>query len=311
MKKEIIFYDEFSNYLKYLENKLKPTTLRDVERTFIKHILPFYQNKNIYDLNDQDFLNWQNYIKNLNLSDSFNKNVQAIFRNFYNYLERIYKIQNFSNIYGNFKTFKVENSRKIEVWTLSEYKKFIKVVDEQIYKSLFDLLIKTGLRIGEALALRFYDLDKQYLCINKTITKTLFHDKKLELEPKTKKSIRKVRIDRKLYKEIENLRKYYIKLFGECQDNFYIFGGKNSLSQTTIKRKKDFWCKKANVKQIRIHDFRHTHATFLYNHNIKVKLIQERLGHSDISTTLNTYVHTNVKDEKRVLRTLNFLRFRF
>ena len=45
----------------------------------------------------------------------------------------------------------------------------------------------------------------------------------------------------------------------------------------------------------------------LYNHKIKIKLIQERLGHADISTTLNTYVHTNQREEKKLIKMINFL----
>ena len=74
--------------------------------------------------------------------------------------------------------------------------------------------------------------------------------------------------------------------------------------------KKDYYYKLANVKQIRIHDFRHSHATLLYEKNIKVKTIQERLGHAKIETTIDTYIHNNEKQEKRVLRTLNLIRLK-
>ena len=87
-------------------------------------------------------------------------------------------------------------------------------------------------------------------------------------------------------------------------DNFYIFGGTNPLAPTTIERKKNKYCKIAGVKQIRIHDFRHSHASMLYSGNVNIKYIQERLGHADISTTLNTYVHLNKEYEKKVIRAL-------
>ena len=60
-------------------------------------------------------------------------------------------------------------------------------------------------------------------------------------------------------------------------------------------------------KQIRIHDFRHSHATLLYNNDVKVKMIQERLGHSDINVTLNTYVHTDKEQEKRLIKKINLI----
>lgn len=308
----LTFNQTFNEYLKYSELKLKPQTLLGIERSFKKHILPFIGNKSIYNFNSNNYFEWQNYIKNLGLSDSFNKNIQIMFKRFYDYLEQFYDLKNIPKKYGFFKTFTPSNKQSLNVWSINEYRKFIKHVDNKIYHALFNLLFFTGVRKGEALALRFNDIDKNYIYINKTITKELFNNEHLETSPKTKKSIRKIRIDRFLKRELFKLRKYYIKCFDNYNDNFYIFGGNKPIAQTTLKRKKDYYCKIANVKQIRIHDFRHSHATILYHKKINIKTIQERLGHADESTTVNKYVHLNTKDEKKVLLTLNFLHyFRF
>lgn len=56
------------------------------------------------------------------------------------------------------------------------------------------------------------------------------------------------------------------------------------------------------IKQIRIHDFRHRHATMLYQQKIDIKTIQLRLGHSDTSITINTYVHADTEEEKKINR---------
>lgn len=95
-----------------------------------------------------------------------------------------------------------------------------------------------------------------------------------------------------------------IKIYTIFNDDFFLFGG----DTTTLDRKKNEYCKKANITPIRIHDFRHSHATMLYNKKIKIKTIQKRLGHADISTTLNTYVHPNDKEEKKLIKKINFTR---
>lgn len=307
----LTFNQEFDKYLNYLSLKNKPTYIEYLKRGFKLHILPYFENKNIFEITENDFFNWQNEFKLKDYSNSFNSNVQIMLKRYFDYLELKYNIKNFPKIYGKFKCFNIEKTKKIDTWNLKEFKKFINNVDNNIYHALFNLLFFTGIRKGEALALRFNDIDKNYICITKTLSQEFINGKRLELNPKSKKSIRKIRIDYKLKTEINKLRKYYITHYNNFNENFYIFGGDKPLATTTLERKKNQYCKIANVKQIRIHDLRHSHATLLYHNNIKIKSIQERLGHADISTTLNTYVHLYKSDEKKVLKVLNFLRFRF
>ena len=108
--------------------------------------------------------------------------------------------------------------------------------------------------------------------------------------------------------ELKKLIKYYSKNFSNFNSDFFLFGGNKPISCTTLERKKNKYCKLANVKQIRIHDFRHSHATMLYRKKIDFKSIQTRLGHANISTTLDTYVHTNDKEEKRLINKINLTR---
>ena len=96
-----------------------------------------------------------------------------------------------------------------------------------------------------------------------------------------------------------------MKTYNNFNEEFFIFGGVKPLAPTTINRIKKAAAEKAKVKCIRIHDFRHSHATLLDSKNIKVKVISKRLGHSNVNTTLNTYIHDNSRQEKRVLHTLN------
>lgn len=306
----LTFNDVYVKYINYLSLYLKPTTLLNTKRIFNKHILSIIGNLNIYTFSDNDFINWQSYLKNKGFSNSHTSNIQIIFKRFFDYIENFYGVKNITRKYGYFKTFEPKKEFN-NVWSMKEYRKFIKKVDDPIYHALFNLLFFTGCRKGEALALRFSDLQKYYIFINKTISKDLINNKHIETTPKTKNSIRKIRIDKKLFFELKKLQKYYINIFQNFNDNFYLFGGIKPISCTTLKRKKDDYCKIANVKQIRIHDFRHSHATILYHHNINTKAIQYRLGHADQATTIDRYVHLTEQDEKKVLKTLNFLHFHF
>lgn len=68
---------------------------------------------------------------------------------------------------------------------------------------------------------------------------------------------------------------------------------------------KNYYCKKANVKQITIHEFRHSHACLLFKNNVPIEDVSHRLGHSTISMTMDVYLKYLPHNEKRVISTLN------
>jgi len=106
---------------------------------------------------------------------------------------------------------------------------------------------------------------------------------------------------------LNELKQLYKKYVG-FEDNWFIFGGLEPLSPSTIGRRKNKYCDKADVKKIRIHDFRHSHASLLLSKNVPITVISQRLGHSDINMTLNTYSHMIPKDEDKAIDILNQLK---
>lgn len=299
----------YSDYLKYLALKNKITTIKGINYRFKKYILPFFGNIKIKDIKIQDYIDFQLYLKNFNYSPSFYESTHIITKKFFDYLKFMYNIDNIAEKVGYKKLNTIySTTQKKGTFSKKEFNKFIKSVDDKIYHALFNTLFYCGLRKGEALALKISDFDGNNLIINKTLTKELFNGKRQLLTPKTERSNRIIQLDIKTKLELKQLIKYYNKNFANFNDNFFLFGGNKPIATTTLDRKKNYYCKKSGVKQIRIHDFRHSHATMLYNNNVKIKLIQERLGHDNIDTTLNTYVHTNKKQEKRLIKTINLIR---
>lgn len=122
-------------------------------------------------------------------------------------------------------------------------------------------------------------------------------------------SIRKIRIDKVLKNDLLSLKKYYEKVYNKSDFDYFVFGGIKPLSPSTINRRKIDACKKANLRSITLHQFRHSHATLLLHNGIIINEISRRLGHSNPSITLNIYTHTDLSQEKRVSSTLNSLRF--
>jgi integrase len=185
-----------------------------------------------------------------------------------------------------------EIKKEMEFFTYEEFKKFISVVDEFNYKTFFETLYYLGLRQGECCALTWDDIDfnKKEVSINKTLTTKLKGQLYTLSSPKTANSNRTLPIPLKLLKSYEKLLKQ-AKTKKYFKTSWFIFGDELPFRETTIQVRKNKYCKLSGVKQIRIHDFRHSCASFLIQHGASIVLVSKYLGHSKISTTLDTYTH--------------------
>lgn len=271
---------------------------------FDLHILPFFESMYLEDITSKIILEWEDYILSKNFSNNQNKSLYYILSGFFEYCKLFYNFDKkiISNV-GSFK--KKYEEDKHDFYTLKEFKRFIKYVDDEIYKQFFNLLFYTGVRPGEAMALKFKDIKNGYILISKTINS---HGTRELGTTKTSSSNRKIRIDKVLERDLLNLKEIYSKKY-KFDDDFFIFGGIKPLSPTTINRHKIKACEKANIRLITLHQFRHSHATFLLQKGIMINEVSKRLGHSKTSTTLDIYSHTNLTQEKRVFNTLNSIRF--
>ena len=195
------------------------------------------------------------------------------------------------NFIDNFKRVN-EIKKEMQFFTYDEFQKFISVVDEEDYKLFFEFLYYLGLRQGECTALTWNDInfEKKEVSINKTLTTKLKGQLYTISSPKTSNSYRTLPIPLKLIKSLQN-RKEIAKKKKYFKEEWFVFGDELPFRETTIQMRKNKYCKLAGVKQIRIHDFRHSCASFLINSGASIVLVSKYLGHSKISVTLDTYTH--------------------
>jgi len=153
---------------------------------------------------------------------------------------------------------------------------------------------------AEMLALTKEDVDFQNNQIS--ITKTYYRTERRDIitTPKTEQSVRVIDIPQFLTKEIEM---YVNRCYG-LPDNERLFPIVAEAVQHKLKRA----CVKSGVKQIRVHDLRHSHVAYLINQGVQPLIIKERLGHRDIKITLNTYGHLYPNQQKKVADMLNAAR---
>lgn len=296
------FNEVYKNYINYVRNRHKKQGFYNIIHDFECRVLPYFKSYDIYEISKSDLIKWQDTILSFNFTNSYNKRLYYVFNSFLDYCCNFYNLEkNLLREIGPFPK-KIEN-KKSDYYTLREFEKFIKCVDNNIYKQFFNLMFFTGTRPGEAMALKFSDLNGNYLNINKSIQRK--GGRELDT-PKNQFSIRKILITNTLKKELLKLKDYYIKNYGDICYDYFIFGGIKPLSPTSIDRIKKSASYKANLRCITQHQFRHSYATNLINNGISINTVSKLLGHSNIEVTARVYVHNNLEYEKRALRILSF-----
>lgn len=301
------FLEAYEEFKIYASKRHKKQSFECFVYNFNANILSFFKDYALEDISTINIMKWQDFILGKNFCNNHNKNLFAMLKTFLQFCSKFYNFD-YSVIEDVPKfTLKIEE-RKTDFYNLNEFNRFIKFVDNNVYKQFFNLMFYCGTRPGEAMALRFSDLNNDFIRINKTIDE---HGKREIGTPKTMSSNRVIKIDNKLKKDLLLLHNYYIEKYQDNSFDYFIFGGKMPLAPTTINRYKKNACLKANIRPITLHQFRHSHATLLFNNGVNVHVIKDRLGHSKASTTIDIYTHSNFKQEKRVCNTLNRLRFNF
>lgn len=157
-------------------------------------------------------------------------------------------------------------------------------------------IMNTGLRLGEALALTWKDIDfeKRLLTVNKNLVKVRNSnstDKNYILKiqsPKTKASRRKIPLNDKAIFALMHLKK--LPRTSNSNIIFCNVTGKY-IDPSNVSELFSSVCKRMGLAGFTVHSLRHTFATNLFRKNVDVKYISELLGHADIKTTYNTYIH--------------------
>lgn len=196
-------------------------------------------------------------------------------------------------------------SPKIEVLTVANHKKILDHIKANFsFKALgIYLCLTTGLRIGEICALRWEDINTQTgtLQVKRTIERIYIIDgekKHTELvlnAPKTPNSMREIPLSTEALSLIKPLMKV-------VNTRFYVISNDSKpIEPRTYRAYYKRLMKTLNIPAIKFHGLRHSFATRCIESNCDYKTVSVLLGHSDISTTLNLYVHPNMEQKKRCI----------
>ena len=186
----------------------------------------------------------------------------------------------------------------MQIWNESEVIQFLETARSTPYHCLFYLAIFSGARRGELLALRWQDVDLTtgQLSISRSVQHV--NGEYVFSQPKTEKSRRTFALPKSatlLLKQLREATEHSRSRMGEkVTDTDLIFTHTYDgvpLRPNTVSRAWEHIAKKAEVKVIRFHHARHTHASLMLQQGVPLKVVSERLGHSSISVTADVYAH--------------------
>lgn len=277
-------------YLPWYKTQVKESTYKNRLNTIEKHFKFFYRKK-VNEIEPIHVQTWQ-----LKLAKDYSPNYVRIIQGMLSLaFDRAIILglakKNPARMVGNIKSKKV----KVDFWTLEKFQKVISLLYKGDYYEhylfiCFWLLFTTGLRIGEAAALQWEDIDFESGIIS--VTKTLYYKSMNEytfVDPKTSASIRTVVIDKDTIRELKDWMEVQKKVLKDC--NFVLSYSGIPTSKHTLPRALEKLAGLAGVHRIKIHALRHSHVALLISMGVNPLIVKDRLGHEKIQTTLGTYGH--------------------
>lgn len=283
---DISFATLVTNYLEYIEPRVKPTTMSGKVYMINSKILPYFEKLRVCDIDSFTIIKWQNELMAYRDNDgkpysqSYLRSLNAQLATIFNFAMRNYGL--LRNPCSAVKSMGKKKSGEMNFWTKEQYDQFSEYEDKPSFKVFFDVLFYTGLRVGEALALTYDDIlpDKR-IDVNKNYA--VVDGYEVFLTPKNEASVRTVSIPDFLYDEIQE---YVNSLFGYRTDERIFYFTKSGV-QKEIHRV----AKIADLPEIRVHDLRHSHASLLVHMGFDIMEISRRLGHSSVKLTWDVYSH--------------------
>lgn len=201
--------------------------------------------------------------------------------------------------------------KKLDTYSIAEQKKLIEYCKENTTLETISIMLAltTGLRIGELCGLQFgdFDFENKTLTINRCVER-IYNMKnegprtKITIgTPKTISSHRVVPVQPYLLKMIKKYAAIY-------KPHFFLCSGKaNPMEPRVLRSHFNAVCNEAGVRRIKFHGLRHTFATTLLENKVDIKTTSEILGHSDVSITMNTYMHPSDEMKRNAVKSLNKL----
>lgn len=291
----------------YVESKkgcAAQNTAYNLGKVFDKHITPYFSGRSVASIVKADIVAWQSRLwaettaTGAYLANGTCKQVRADFAAFMAWASVLYGFDNpFTGVKAPYRR---EMKKAPALWSVADFERFAAVCGSE-FRPFFQILFYSGARVGEILALTAADFHRTeggaYII---SITKSAQAERKnfdITTPTKNSSSERQVELPAALTESIAQLL--------ADSDGLYLFGGCRPWGRGKVAAAFNAGIELAGVSKIRVHDLRHSHASILLSLGVPVAAVSRRLGHKNITTTLNTYAHCLAESESALISCLN------
>lgn len=304
---------------KYKKNEIKITTYNSYMVYFRKHIMDSTIGKKQLDK-----------VKSADLQEYYNKKIDegyssktvhhiSIILN--SAFEMAFRLRMISENPNRFTMIPKKEKYEAKTLSIEEVERIVREAKEERLYPIFVTTVYTGMRKGEVMALKWENVDfvgrkilvKNSLCrVESDVPdeKGRYISHYEIMEPKTKKSIRTIPMLDQVYDALMEQQQRQMldkdKIGENYLDQGFVFADEigQHLQQRDFMKEYRQFLNKYDVRYVRFHDLRHTFATLLIESDVSMKLVQELLGHSTITTSMDIYAHVSEKKKEQVINKL-------
>lgn len=299
MKNKIYFESITEEWLAARQITSKKSTYYRYKYILNEYLFPAFKNAQIDDLYKFDY---NSYVVELseNLIASTTRNIITILKSILRYINLKYD----THIHYELIAMPRQEVEEVKVLSTKEKNKLEKYCKEDNSLRAIGIImcLNTGLRIGEICALKWEDIDlsKKVIKVRRTLQRVYDNTKKasyiIQDNPKSKRSYREIPISSKLFNILKPMKKEY------TNDSYFLTGVVTKPIEPRNYQYMFSKClKKCGLPNYHFHQLRHTFATNCINAGMDAKSLSVILGHSNVKITLDKYVHSSIKEQRKYL----------
>lgn len=283
-------------YLDDLRGRVKKSTYSNRKIFIDTCCIPILGNMQIGDITPAVVRRWQSQMIDRGYAPGTLREHHTSLSSIFNFAERYYSLSaNPARLCG---TMGKTSRGNMAIWSPKQVAAVEHEMENEIARTMLDLMFWTGIRVGEALALTPADINGNMLSITKTAR--IVDGERHISTPKTPRSRRDIIMPN----SVGNLINSYISRLPDAAPETPLF----EISRAGFRLLLNRAAERAGVPRIRVHDLRHSHASLLIEMGCNPVLIAERLGHENAQTTLQIYSHLYPNKHNEVATNLDKLR---
>lgn len=282
-------------YVNAIINQNKESVVWDRKLILTNFVLPTFGEKQVNAITKEDLYKWQDELwqrknprTNEYLSSHYLLKIRQSFSMFLNFAESRYGVK---NLLKEVKPPKKRESKPVmQFWTKADFEKFIAVVNDKMYRTLFSVLFYTGRRKSEVLALTPSDLKISHINFNKSLTIRTLDGSPYKITSTKADKCYTTPICDTLWDE----------LCSYTPQSPFLFGGEKPVAYETLRRKFAEYTQKAGLKPIRIHDLRHSFVSMCIHLGANFMVVADLIGDT-VEQVTKTYGHMYETDKQKIV----------